>query len=139
MPTRTRPDRYFNRSYCEDVLITRVHPEILHVHGLPDELIEDQTIWEQRYRSISNRERHLHRNGTRIVKIFLHLSIDEQAKRIRARIDVLDKNWKCSLAEIHERSYWDTYMTTYGDCMSATSSEDAPWYVVPAEDKHKPG
>jgi len=84
LPTRTRPDRYFNRSYCEDVLITRVHPEILHVHGLPDELIEDQTIWEQRYRSISNRERHLHRNGTRIVKIFLHLSIDEQAKRIRA-------------------------------------------------------
>jgi PPK2 family polyphosphate:nucleotide phosphotransferase len=125
----------FNRSYYEDVLIARVHPEILHGRGLPDELIDDNTIWDQRYRSINDLERHLHRNGTQIVKIFLHLSKDEQAKRFRARIDAPDKNWKFSLADIHERSYWDTYMTVYGDCLNATSSHEAPWYIVPADDK----
>lgn len=138
--TRCLPERgrigIFNRSYYEDVLITRVHPEILHGHGLPDELIDDTTIWDQRYRSIRDLEQHLHCNGTKIVKIFLHLSKDEQAKRFRARIDAPDKNWKFSLADIHERSYWDTYMKVYGDCLSATTSEDAPWYVVPADDKH---
>jgi len=138
--SRCLPERgrigIFNRSYYEDVLIARVHPEILHGHGLPDELIDEKAIWEQRYRSINDFERHLHRNGTQIVKIFLHMSKDEQAKRFRARIDAPDKNWKFSLADIHERSYWDTYMTVYGDCLSATSSEHAPWYVVPADDKH---
>src|SRR5664280_32305 len=138
--SRCLPERgrigIFNRSYYEDVLIARVHPEILHGHGLPDELIDEKTIWEVRYRSINDLERHLHRNGTQIVKIFLHMSKDEQAKRFRARIDAPDKNWKFSLADIHERSYWDTYMTVYGDCLSATSPEHAPWYVVPADDKH---
>ena len=126
----------FNRSYYEDVIIARVHPEILHGHGLPEELIDGKTIWEQRYRSIQDLERHLHRNGTQIVKIFLHLSKDEQAKRFRARIDAPDKNWKFSLADLHERSCWYTYMSVYSDCLSATSSEHAPWYVVPADDKH---
>ena len=126
----------FNRSYYEDVLIARVHPEILHGHGLPDDLIDDTTLWEQRYRSIRDLERHLSHNGTQIVKIFLHLSKDEQAKRFRARIEDPDKNWKFSLADIHERSYWDTYMNVYGECLSATSSEHAPWYAVPADDKH---
>ena len=126
----------FNRSYYEDVLIARVHPEILHGHGLPDQLIDQTTLWKQRYRSILDLEAHLHRNGTQIVKIFLHLSKDEQAKRFRARIDAPDKNWKFSVADIHERSFWDTYMTVYGDCLTATSSEHAPWYVVPADDKH---
>ncbi len=138
--TRCLPERgrigIFNRSYYEDVLIARVHPEVLHGHGLPEELIDDTTIWRQRYRSIGDLEKHLHRNGTQIVKIFLHLSKDEQARRFRARIDAPDKNWKFSLADIHERSYWDTYMTVYGDCLSATSSDHAPWYVVPADDKH---
>jgi PPK2 family polyphosphate:nucleotide phosphotransferase len=126
----------FNRSYYEDVLVARVHPEILHGHGLPDELIDEQAIWGQRYRSINDLEKHLHRNGTQIVKIFLHLSRQEQAKRFRARIDAPDKNWKFSLADIHERSYWDTYMKVYADCLSATSTEEAPWYAVPADDKH---
>jgi PPK2 family polyphosphate:nucleotide phosphotransferase len=138
--SRCLPERgrigIFNRSYYEDVLVARVHPEILHGHGLPDALIDDKTIWEQRYQSIDDLEKHLHRNGTQIVKVYLHLSKDEQARRFRARIDAPDKNWKFSLADIRERSYWDTYMTVYGDCLSATSSEHAPWYVVPADDKH---
>jgi PPK2 family polyphosphate:nucleotide phosphotransferase len=138
--SRCLPERgrigIFNRSYYEDVLITRVHPEILHGHGLPDTLIDKKDLWDQRYRSINDLETHLHRNGTVIVKIFLHLSNDEQAKRFKARIDAPDKNWKFSLADIHERSFWDTYMTVYGDCLDATSSEHAPWYIVPADDKH---
>jgi PPK2 family polyphosphate:nucleotide phosphotransferase len=138
--SRCLPERgrigIFNRSYYEDVLITRVHPEMLHGHGLPDDLINDKKIWQQRYRSIDDLEKHLHRNGTQIVKIFLHLSKDEQAKRFRARIDAPDKNWKFSLADIHERSYWDTYQSVYSDAVSATSSQHAPWYVVPADDKH---
>jgi PPK2 family polyphosphate:nucleotide phosphotransferase len=126
----------FNRSYYEDVLIARVHPEILHGHGLPDELIDDDEIWAQRYRSIDDLEKHLHSNGTQIIKLFLHLSKDEQAQRFRARIDAQDKNWKFSLADIQERSYWDSYMKVYGDCLSATSTAHAPWYIVPADDKH---
>jgi len=125
----------FNRSYYEDVLIARVHPEILHGHGLPDQLIDQTTLWKQRYRSILDLEAHLHRNGTQIVKIFLHLSKEEQAQRFRARIDAPEKNWKFSLADIHERSYWDTYQQVYGECLQATSTEHAPWYVVPADDK----
>ena len=138
--TRCLPERgrigIFNRSYYEDVLVTRVHPKILHGHGLPDDLIDDKTIWTQRFQSIRDLEQHLHRNGTQIVKIFLHLSKDEQAKRFRARIDAPDKNWKFTLADIHERSYWDAYQDAYGDCLSATSSQHAPWYIVPADDKH---
>ncbi len=125
----------FNRSYYEDVLIARVHPTILHGHGLPDELIDEKAFWKQRYRSIRDLERHLRRNGTQIVKIFLHLSKDEQAQRFRERIDAPDKNWKFSLADIRERSYWDTYQQAYGDCLKATSTDHAPWYIVPADDK----
>jgi PPK2 family polyphosphate:nucleotide phosphotransferase len=125
----------FNRSYYEDVLIARVHPELLHDHGLPEELIDEKTIWEQRYRSICDLETHLHRNGTKIVKIFLHLSKAEQANRLRARIDAPDKNWKFSFADIHERTYWDQYMQAYQACLNATSTNTAPWYVVPADDK----
>ncbi len=125
----------FNRSYYEDVLIARVHPEILHGHGLPDQLIDQKNLWKQRYRSILDLEAHLHRNGTQIIKIFLHLSKDEQAQRFRARIDEPEKNWKFSIADIHERSYWDTYQQVYADCLQATSTEHAPWYIVPADDK----
>jgi PPK2 family polyphosphate:nucleotide phosphotransferase len=125
----------FNRSYYEDVLIARVHPETLHGHGLPDELIDQKDLWKQRYQSIRDLEEHLHRNGTLTVKIFLHLSKDEQAQRFRARIDAPEKNWKFSLADIHERGFWDTYQQVYGDCLGATSTEHAPWYVVPADDK----
>jgi len=125
----------FNRSYYEEVLIARVHPEILHAQGIPAELIDKKTIWNERYQSIKNLEEHLFQNGTRIVKIFLHLSKDEQRKRFLQRIDDPDKNWKFSLADIHERPYWKAYKEAYEDCLSATTSHHAPWYVVPADDK----
>ena len=125
----------FNRSYYEEVLVVRVHPEILRSQGLAEELRDEKTIWEERYRSIVDLEEHLHRNGTRIIKVFLHLSKDEQRKRFLERIDEPDKNWKFSLADIHERKYWKDYMKAYEACLSATSTHHAPWYVVPADDK----
>ena len=125
----------FNRSYYEEVLIVRVHPEILRSQGIPNELIDEKTIWGERYRSIVDLEEHLHRNGTKIVKIFLHMSEDEQRRRFQERLDDPDKNWKFSLSDMHERQYWKRYMEAYEDCLSATSTHDAPWYVVPADDK----
>ena len=125
----------FNRSYYEEVLVVRVHPEILLSQGLSEELRDEKTIWEQRYRSIRDLESHLYRNGTRTVKIFLHLSKEEQRKRFLERIDEPDKNWKFSSADIHERKYWKRYMEAYEACLSATSTHHAPWYVVPADDK----
>jgi PPK2 family polyphosphate:nucleotide phosphotransferase len=125
----------FNRSYYEEVLIVRVHPEMLRSQGLPNELLNEKTIWKERYRSIVDLENHLYRNGTRIVKIFLHLSQDEQRKRFLERIDESEKNWKFSLADIHERKYWKDYKKAYEACLSATSTDHAPWYIVPADDK----
>jgi len=125
----------FNRSYYEEVLVVRVHPEILRVQGLPDDLLDEKTIWKERYRSIVDLEEHLHRNGTRIIKFFLHLSKDEQRKRFLARIDEPDKNWKFSLSDIHERRYWKQYTQAYEACLNATSTHNAPWHVVPADDK----
>jgi PPK2 family polyphosphate:nucleotide phosphotransferase len=137
--TRDLPERgrigIFNRSYYEEVLIARVHPEILRGEGLPGTISDEKTIWHDRYRSIVNLERHLDRNGTRIVKFFLHLSKEEQRKRFIDRIDQPQKNWKFSLADIEERKYWKDYMQAYGKCLSATSTKRAPWYVVPADDK----
>ena len=115
--------------------MVRVHPEILRSQGLAEELRDEKTIWEERYRSIVDLESHLHRNGTRIIKVFLHLSKDEQRKRFLERIDEPDKNWKFSLADIHERKYWKDYMKAYEACLDATSTHHAPWYVVPADDK----
>ena len=117
------------------VLIVRVHPEMLCGQGLPDELLDDKTIWEKRYRSIVDLEEHLYRNGTRIIKFFLHLSKDEQRNRFLERIDEPDKNWKFSLSDLHERKYWKHYMKAYEACLSATSTATAPWYVVPADKK----
>jgi PPK2 family polyphosphate:nucleotide phosphotransferase len=125
----------FNRSYYEEVLIVRVHPEILRSEGLSEETRDQKTIWEERYRSIVHLESHLYRNETRTVKIFLHLSREEQRKRFLQRIDDPDKNWKFSLADVHERKYWKHYMKAYEACLHATSTHDAPWYVVPADDK----
>ena len=125
----------FNRSYYEEVLIVRVHPEILEVQGIPDELINEGKVWEHRYQSIVDMENHLYRNGTRIVKFFLHLSKEEQRKRFLGRIDSPAKNWKFSVNDIEERKYWKKYMQAYEACFSATSSKNAPWYVVPADDK----
>jgi len=137
--TRDLPERgrtgIFNRSYYEEVLIARVHPEILRSEGLPDLPHDDEAVWHDRYRSIVNLERHLHSNGTRIVKFYLHLSKDEQRKRFLQRIDEPEKNWKFSLADVEERKFWKQYMKAYEECLSATSTRDAPWYVVPADDK----
>ena len=137
--TQALPERgrigIFNRSYYEEVLIVRVHPEILRAQRLPDELHDDKTIWQERYRSIVGLENHLHRNGTRIVKFFLHLSEEEQRKRFLARIDEPEKNWKFSLTDVEERKFWNQYMQAYEACLSATSTKIAPWYVVPADDK----
>jgi len=137
--TQSLPERgrigIFNRSYYEEVLIVRVHPEILKAQFIPDALLNEQTIWRDRYRSIMDMENHLHRNGTCIIKFFLHLSEEEQRKRFLERIDDPDKNWKFSIADITERKFWKQYMQAYEECLSATSTSDAPWYVVPADDK----
>src|SRR5476651_778209 len=136
--TRDLPERgrigIFNRSYYEEVLIVRVHPEILRSEGLAD-VPHDKTIWHDRYRSIVDLERHLFGNGTRIIKFFLHLSKEEQRKRFLERIDQPEKNWKFSLADIAERKFWKDYMKAYEQCLVATSTHHAPWYIVPADDK----
>jgi PPK2 family polyphosphate:nucleotide phosphotransferase len=137
--TRDLPERgrigIFNRSYYEEVLIARVHPEILLSEGTPDAPHDDKAVWHGRYRSIANLEEHLHTNGTRIIKFFLHLSEDEQRKRFLERIDEPEKNWKFSTADITERKFWKKYMKAYEQCLGATSTDDSPWYVVPADDK----
>jgi len=137
--TRRLPERgrigIFNRSYYEEVLVARVHPEILRHQELPEKVLDEQTIWDKRFRSIVDLERHLHANGTRIIKFFLHLSKKEQRKRFIARIDEPDNNWKFSLADVHERKYWKHYMKAFEACLHATSTHHAPWYVVPADDK----
>jgi PPK2 family polyphosphate:nucleotide phosphotransferase len=137
--SRDLPERgrigIFNRSYYEEVLIVRVHPEILHGEGLPDAPRHDKKVWHDRYRSIVDLEKHLDVNGTRIIKFFLHLSKDEQRKRFLARIDEPEKNWKFSLADIAERKFWKQYTKAYEECLGATSTGHAPWYVVPADDK----
>jgi PPK2 family polyphosphate:nucleotide phosphotransferase len=125
----------FNRSYYEEVLVVRVHPEILRNEGLPKGLRDEKNIWKERYRSIVDSEAHLHRNGTQIIKFFLHLSKNEQRKRFLERIDEPDKNWKFSLSDVHERKYWKNYTAAFEACLHATSTHDAPWYVVPADDK----
>jgi len=125
----------FNRSYYEEVLIVRVHPEILIGQGLPTELLNEEAIWSERYHSIVEHELHLHRNGTRIIKFFLHLSKNEQRKRLLKRIDDPEKNWKLSRGDVEERKLWKYYMQAYEACLSATSTTDIPWYVIPADDK----
>ncbi len=137
--TRDLPERgrigIFNRSYYEEVLIARVHPEILRSEAIPDTPHHDKKVWHDRYRSIVDLEKHLHCNGTRIIKFFLHLSKEEQRKRFLARIDEPEKNWKFSAADIAERKFWKQYMKAYEQCLSATSTREAPWYAVPADDK----
>lgn len=137
--TRDLPERgrigIFNRSYYEEVLIVRVHPEILKAEGLPPHAENDPEIWKGRYQSICEIEQHLHRNGTRIVKIFLHISKEEQRKRLLERINTPEKNWKMQAGDIEERKYWKQYRKAYEECIAATSTREAPWYIVPADDK----
>jgi len=125
----------FNRSYYEEVLIVRVHPKLLRAQGLSDSAIAGHAIWEERFRSIKAMEAHLHRGGARVIKFFLHLSKDVQRERFLSRIDKPDKNWKFSEADVAERKHWDDYMRAYEACLPATSTEDSPWFVIPADDK----
>ena len=137
--TRDLPERgriaIFNRSYYEETLVARVHPEILELEAVPDSPRHVKKVWRDRYRSINDFERHLHVNGTRVVKIFLHLSKDEQKSRFLERIDDPRKNWKFSDADLKERGFWDDYAKAFGKCLTATSTDHAPWYIVPADDK----
>jgi PPK2 family polyphosphate:nucleotide phosphotransferase len=137
--TRDLPERgrigIFNRSYYEEVLVVKVHPEILHGQGIPQELVGDKNFWAKRYRSINDQEKHLHRNGTRVIKFFLHLSKEEQRKRFLRRVEDPARNWKFSKFDLVERGFWKEYQAAYEDCLSATSTEHAPWFVVPADDK----
>ncbi|NCT85048.1 MAG: polyphosphate kinase 2 family protein [Comamonadaceae bacterium] len=137
--TQCLPERgrigIFNRSYYEEVLIVRAHPEILKAQSLPREAAKAPRIWAERYESINGLERHLHRNGTRVIKFFLHLSKQEQRRRLLARLDDPAKNWKFSADDMAERELWPQYMRAYGEALAATSSAHAPWYAVPADDK----
>lgn len=125
----------FNRSYYEEVLIVRVHPEILEAQKIPIETLEQDDLWAARFRSINDLERHLHDAGTRIIKIFLHLSQEEQRLRFIGRIDNPDKNWKFTEADLREREFWPQYQEAYQECLRATSTANNPWYIVPADDK----
>ena len=124
----------FNRSYYEEVLVVRVHPEILAGQKLPPALVT-KNIWKERYEDINAAERYLVRNGTRIVKVFLHVSREEQGRRMLARLEDPDKNWKFSTADLKERGFWKDYMKAYQEMIAATSTEWAPWHVVPADNK----
>lgn len=125
----------FNRSYYEEVLIVRVHPEILQREPLPEQRLNDKDIWKGRFRSIVDFENHLHRNGTHIIKFFLHISKGAQKKRFLDRLDDPDKYWKFSAEDVEERKYWKEYMHAYEACLSATSTKHAPWFIIPADDK----
>ena len=137
--TRYLPPRghigIFNRSYYEETLVVRVHPELLEKQRLPERFCRDPRIWKHRYHSINEYEKHLTRNGTKIVKIFLHLSREEQRRRLLKRIEQPEKNWKISLDDIRERERWNGYVEAYQDCLEATSTPEAPWYCVPADVK----
>ena len=137
--TRDLPERgriaIFNRSYYEEVLVVRVHKDILKQEAIPDPPRHDKKVWRERYRSINDFERHLDVNGTRVVKIFLHLSKEVQRKRFLERIDDSKKNWKFSDADLKEREFWDEYAFAYEECLSETSTSESSWYIVPADDK----
>ncbi len=137
--TQCLPERgrigIFNRSYYEEVLIVRVRPEILKAQSLPEGSTRPPRLWAERFASINQLEQHLHRNGTRVVKFFLHLSREEQRQRFLARLDDPAKNWKFSAADLDERALWPRYMQAYREALAATSTPHAPWYVVPADDK----
>ena len=124
----------FNRSYYEEVLVVRVHPEFLAKQKLPEKY-KDKKVWERRYEEINNFERYLTHNGIVVLKFFLNVSKEEQKRRFLSRIELPDKNWKLSIGDAKERGFWDKYMKAYEECISNTSTKWAPWYVIPADDK----
>ncbi len=137
--TKCLPERgkigIFNRSYYEEVLIVRVHPDLLGAEGIDTDELRGDKLWKERFKAIRHFEKHLYESGTRVLKFYLHLSKEEQRRRFLERIDDKEKNWKFSEADIAEREYWKDYMKAYEECISATSTDKAPWYVIPADDK----
>ena len=125
----------FNRSYYEDVLIVRVHPEILKLSQLPDQLEGDKNIWKKRFGQIRNFETYLAENGVHVIKFFLNVSKEEQKNRFLSRIETPEKNWKFSATDAKERAFWDDYMNAYTDAIASTSTKDAPWHIIPADKK----
>jgi PPK2 family polyphosphate:nucleotide phosphotransferase len=125
----------FNRSHYEDVLVVRVHPEIIQSQSMPDEVKNDKNFWKKRFEQIRNFEKHLVENGTHVLKFFLHLSKDEQKKQFLERLNEPEKNWKFVDSDLKERGFWDDYMRAYEEAIAATSTDDAPWYVLPADKK----
>lgn len=125
----------FNRSYYEEVLVVRVHPEFLQGQPLPTKTKNDKKVWEKRFEDIRNFEKYLNRNGIHVVKFFLNVSKDEQKKRFLERIEQPEKNWKFSAQDVKERAFWDDYQKVYAEAMEATSTEKSPWYVIPADNK----
>jgi PPK2 family polyphosphate:nucleotide phosphotransferase len=138
--SRALPERgrigIFNRSYYEDVLVVRVHPEILDRQQLPPGTPRGERLWRQRYEDINAFEHHLDRNGTKVVKFFLHVSKEEQRRRFLSRVETPDKYWKFSAGDLAERARWDDYIEAFEDALTATSTRWAPWYVIPADHKH---
>ena len=135
--TRALPERgrigVFNRSYYEEVLVVRVHPEILLAQKLP--VVDTSSLWQERFKSIRDHEEHLAQNGTVILKFWLNISPEEQRRRFLARLDKSKKNWKFSLKDVEERKYWDEYVHAYEEALKRTSRPWAPWYAIPADDK----
>ncbi|HKP97626.1 MAG TPA: ADP-polyphosphate phosphotransferase [Fibrobacteria bacterium] len=125
----------FNRSYYEEVLVVKVHPEFLRAQGFDPDRIKAKEFWRGRYQSIVDSENHLHRGKTRVVKFFLHVSKEEQRKRLLSRIERPEKNWKFDIGDIQERDRWSDYMKAYEACLAETGTELAPWYAIPADDK----
>jgi PPK2 family polyphosphate:nucleotide phosphotransferase len=125
----------FNRSYYEEMLIVRVHPEVLQRQQLPPQLKQDKTIWRQRFEEVNNFEKYLVNNGIVVLKFFLNVSKEEQKQRFLERIDRPEKNWKFSATDVAERQFWDDYMKAYEDVFTHTSSEWAPWHIIPADSK----
>jgi PPK2 family polyphosphate:nucleotide phosphotransferase len=125
----------FNRSYYEEVLAVKVHPKILHSQYLPDEWMDSEKIWKRRYKDIRNVEKYLYRNGFPTVKFFLHVSKEEQGKRLISRIKNESKNWKFNRQDVEERGYWNQYTNAYEEAIGKTATEKLPWYIIPADDK----
>ena len=137
--TKRLPERghigIFNRSYYEEVLIVKAEPKVLQSQLLPDENSGHASFWDDRYKDIIQHERYLHRNGTHVMKFFLHVSKEEQRQRLLSRAKTPDKNWKISSADLESRARWDDYQRVYDECLSATSHPMAPWFCIPADDK----
>jgi PPK2 family polyphosphate:nucleotide phosphotransferase len=125
----------FNRSHYEEVLVVRVHPQILQAQQLPDDVKNDKDIWKKRFRQIRNFEEHLADNGTHVIKFFLNVSKEEQKRRFLSRIEEKEKNWKFSMGDVTERGRWDDYMKAYTEAIEATSTDKSPWYIIPADKK----